>query len=82
MQSEIDEIREAIGALGILRDLKKLDCDEVNSFIGFVSERLDRIELQQADQVVKVPVLTLAIISHRARQERQRHLTVIDGEKL
>lgn len=79
MQSEIDDIRMALTGLGILRDLQKLDADEVASFIGYVSHRLDLIELQQAPTVVTLNVVRLADLVPARPQPR---LQVIDGERV
>ncbi len=81
MQSEIDDIRHELRALAHLNVEGLLDQQTVEGFVNRIGDRLGLIELQQADRVVKVPVLTLAIIGQRARQARQRDLIVIEGEK-
>jgi hypothetical protein len=81
MQSEIDDIRQELRGMAHLNVEGLLDQQTVDGFINRIGDRLGLIELQQADRVVRVPVLTLAIISQRARQEHPRRFTVIEGEK-
>ena len=78
MQSEIDDIRMALTALGILSDAHKLTCDEIADFIGFVSKRLNLIEQQQA---VNLPVMTLAQIAHMAAASKPPHLRLVEGDR-
>ena len=78
MQSEIDDIRMALSGLGILRDMARLDAAEVDSFIGFVSARLDLIEAQQGGAPAMLPVLRLGdLVARRPRPV----LRVIDADR-
>jgi hypothetical protein len=80
MQSEIDDIRLALTGLGILRDADRLNADEVDSFIGFVSKRLDLIELQQAPSTVSV--LNVVRLADLVPSRPRPHLhVVVEGER-
>lgn len=91
MQSEIDDIRLALKALEIINSSEKgLTRLDVTDGIRCIRDSLDLIEAQQ---VVNLPVLTLATIARAAARERmgrgkpggpegrgsQARLTVIEG---
>jgi hypothetical protein len=81
MQSEIDDIRLALKALEILNSSEKgLTRADVTDGIRCIRENVDLIEAQQ---VVNLPVMTLATIAQAAMRERVGHgkpgLTLIEG---
>lgn len=81
MQSEIDDIRLACKVLEILNSSEKgLSRDDIADGIRSIRESVDLIEAQQ---VVNLPVMTLATIARAAARERIGHgkpgLTVIEG---
>ncbi|MFN7400328.1 MAG: hypothetical protein ACK5SX_15025 [Sandaracinobacter sp.] len=81
MQSEIDDIRTALKALEIINSSEKgLTRQDVTDGIRCIRENVDLIEAQQ---VVNLPVMTLATIARAAVRERVGHgkagLTVIEG---
>ncbi|MFN3371024.1 MAG: hypothetical protein ACK4Z0_05805 [Sphingomonadaceae bacterium] len=88
MQSEIDDIRQALGVLNILVDTGRLKLADAREGLAFIEAKLNLIELQQAhlparsDGITVLPVKTLASISAEARaaRGRHRHLRLVGGD--
>ena len=81
MQSEIDDIRLSCKVLEILNSSEKgLTREDITDGIRSIREAVDLIEAQQ---VVNLPVMTLATIARAAVRERlsqgRPKLSVIDG---
>lgn len=81
MQSEIDEIRACLKVMRILNSAGELDKASCHAGIDCIEQELAKIELQQAvnQDMVRLPVMTLAQVAAGAARDLRHRLTVIEG---